>query len=74
LGEKLLLVKVCTIMSAVILSLTHLYSSRRWPATRHSTAVKTQMDTTVALLPPVLATVVIPSHDPNVIFSFTLFH
>lgn len=36
-------------------SLTHLFSSRRWPATRHrhSTAVNTQMDTTVVLLPPV---------------------
>jgi hypothetical protein len=42
-------------MSAVMDSLTHLFSSRRWPATRHrhSTAVNTQMDTTVVLLPAV---------------------
>jgi hypothetical protein len=44
-----------TMMSAVMDSLTHLFSSRRWPATRHrhSTAVNTQMDTTVVLLPAV---------------------
>lgn len=44
-----------TMMRAVMDSLTHLFSSRRWPATRHrhSTAVNTQMDTTVVLLPPV---------------------
>lgn len=43
-----------TMRRAVMDSLTHLFSSRRWPATRHthSTAVNTQMDTTVPLLPP----------------------
>ena len=43
-----------TMRRAVMDSLTHLFSSRRWPATwhTHSTAVNTQMDTTVPLLPP----------------------
>lgn len=54
-----------TMMSAVMDSLTHLFSSRRWPATRqrHSTAVNTQMDTTVPLLPPVEAATTSSSHS-----------
>lgn len=56
-----------TMMSAVMDSLTHLLSSRRWPATRHrhSTAVNTQMDTTVVLLPDVPPTVAAATSASN---------